>query len=122
MTLSTNDDTIGQAIALFRAGNLNQAELYFKKVLQIQPTHLGALNLLGVLMMQLGRYSEAERHIKAALELNPNSDATLYNYAIVLKFLKRPIEALEYLDKAISINGAVAENWNNRGTVLNDLG
>jgi tetratricopeptide (TPR) repeat protein len=122
MTLSTSDDTITQAVALFRAGNLNQAELYFRKVLQIQPTHIGALNLLGVLMTQLGRYSEAEPHIKTALELNPNSDATLYNYAIVLKFLKRPIEALEYLDKAISINEAVAENWNNRGTVLNDLG
>jgi tetratricopeptide (TPR) repeat protein len=121
MTLST-DDAMKQAVALFRTGNLNEAELYFRQVLQNQPTHLGALNLLGVLMTQLGRYSEAEPYIRLALELNPNSDATLYNYAIVLKFMKRPIEALECLDKAASIKEPVAASWNNRGTILNDLG
>jgi protein O-GlcNAc transferase len=120
MTIS-GDDSFRQAIASFETGKLNDAERHFKEVLQRQPMHLGALNLLSVLLTRLERYPEAERYIKSALELNSNSDATLYNYGIILKSLKRPNEALERFSQALSLNATVAETWNNRGTVFNDL-
>jgi protein O-GlcNAc transferase len=120
MTIS-GDDSFRQAIASFETGKLNDAERHFKEVLQRQPMHLGALNLLSVLLTRLERYPEAERYIKSALELNSNSDATLYNYGIILKSLKRPNEALERFSQALSLNATVAETWNNRGTIFNDL-
>ena len=91
-------------------------------VLQSQPTHVAALNLLSVVLSQLGRCAEAEAYIQAALKLNSKSDATFYNYGLILKALKRPDEALERFSQALSINSAVAETWNNRGTIQNDLG
>ncbi|HEY6859607.1 MAG TPA: tetratricopeptide repeat protein, partial [Pseudolabrys sp.] len=44
-----------QAIALFQAGNLNDAERCFKQVLRHQPKHVAALNLLSVLLTHLKR-------------------------------------------------------------------
>ena len=35
--------------------------------------------------------------------------------------MKRPAEALEQFSQALRINAAIAETWNNRGTVFNDL-
>jgi protein O-GlcNAc transferase len=117
----SSDDIFKQAIVSFQAGKLNDAELNFKKVLQRQPTHVAALNLLSVLLTRLERYTEAEPYIKSALKLNSTSDATFYNYGIILKSLKRPIEALEAFSQALAINAAVPDTWNNRGTVFNDL-
>jgi protein O-GlcNAc transferase len=121
MALSDGDNNFKQAMALFQAGRLNDAERYFKKVLRHLPKHVAALNLLGVLLTQLKRYTEAELYIKAALKLNSNSDVTFYNYGLILKALQRPNEALERFSQALSINATVAETWNNRGTVFNDL-
>jgi len=53
-------------------GNLAEAEQLYKKVLRAQPGHLGALNLLGILLTQAGRNDEAERTIHAALRINAN--------------------------------------------------
>ena len=121
MTAAT-DDKFRQAIAAFQAGKPNEAERCFKAVIQRQPTHVAALNLLSVLLTQLERWAEAEVYIKSAIKLSSNSDSTFYNYGLILKALKRPSEALEQFNQALSINPAVAETWNNRGTVLSDLG
>jgi len=118
---SSGEDRFRQALASFHSGRLNDAERYFKKVLRQQPKHIGALNILSVVLTRLEKYSEAEHYVLSALKANSNSDATFYNYALVLKALKRPNEALEAFNRAILINANIAETWNNRGTVFNDL-
>jgi protein O-GlcNAc transferase len=87
----------------------------------MRPTHVGALNLLGVVLMQLGQLAEAERFLRRALEQHGSSDVTLYNYGLILKSLGRSTEALERFTQALTINSHAAETWNSRGTVLNDL-
>lgn len=115
------DDLFEAAIECFQAGRLDDAERNFKALLGRQPQHVGALNILGVLLASRHRYAEAEPHLRAASSLSPNSDATHYNYGIVLKGLGRPAEALEHFSKALALNPSVADTWNNRGTVHNDL-
>jgi protein O-GlcNAc transferase len=117
----THSETFQRALAAFQKGNTKEAERLFKTVLRTQPNHIGALNLLGVLLTQSGRFAGAETYLRSALQGQPNSDTTLYNYGIVLKALNRPTEALERFTEALAINPTVAEAWNNRGTVLNDL-
>ncbi|HEX3710122.1 MAG TPA: tetratricopeptide repeat protein [Pseudolabrys sp.] len=119
--MTKKGDIFSQAMASLQAGRLGDAEQLFKNVLRQQPNHLGALNLLGIMLTQLQRYAEAESYLKSALKLNANSDVTLYNYGIILKALKRPGEALERFSQAISVKPDVAETWNNRGTVLSEL-
>ena len=110
-----------KAATSIREGRLVEAEGQFKRVLEYQPKHVAALNLLAVLLTHLKRYSEAEHYVKSAIEVNSSSDVTFYNYGIILRALERPLEALEYFGKALAINAFVPETWNNCGTVLNDL-
>ena len=115
------DEIFRQAVFAMQAGKIDSAERSLRKALQGQPRHVGALNLLSVLLTQTERFDEAERYIRLALEQDARSDATFYNYGLILKALKRPGEALERFDQALQINPLIAETWNNRGTVLNDL-
>jgi Tfp pilus assembly protein PilF/SAM-dependent methyltransferase len=115
------EDIFVKAVASIRDGRLAEAERQFKRVLQHQPKHVAALNLLAVLLTRLKRYPEAEHYVKSAIEVNSSSDATFYNYGIILRALDRPLEALEHFDKALAINASVPETWNNCGIVLNDL-
>lgn len=118
---SSADDTFRLAISAMQAGKLEKAERLFRQALQMQPRHVPALNLLGILLMRLERFDEAELYIRRALQENATSDATLYNHGLILKALKRPAEALERFTQALAINASVAETWNNRGVVFNNL-
>jgi protein O-GlcNAc transferase len=114
-------DVFEQAFDAFKAGRALDAERLFKMVLDIQPAHVGALNLLAVILISMSRFSEAESFIDRAVTLNNQSDASYYNYGLILKKLKRPKEAIQKLNIALKINPNVAETWNSRGAVLNDL-
>jgi predicted O-linked N-acetylglucosamine transferase (SPINDLY family) len=118
---SIADQKFQRGLAALQKGDAGSAELLFKDVIESEPRHIGALNILGILLAQLNRPQEAESYIRRALTENSASDVTLYNYGTILKALKRPQEALERFSQALSIEGGVAETWNNRGTVLSDL-
>ncbi|HMF22188.1 MAG TPA: tetratricopeptide repeat protein [Pseudolabrys sp.] len=117
---ATNSD-FQNALSALQAGKLGDAVRQFDAVLRVEPKHVGALNLMGVVFTQLGRFTEAETYYRRALEHQPPSDTTLYNYGIVLKVLNRPAEALQRFSEAVSLNPSVAETWNHRGTTLHDL-
>jgi protein O-GlcNAc transferase len=109
------------ALSALQAGKADDAERLFRAVLRAEPKHIGALNLMGVVLMQRKRFGDAEDYFRRALQENPRSEATLYNYGLVLKALVRPAEAVEQFTRALAINSSVAETWNNRATALNDL-
>ncbi len=94
---------------------------YSKTILNSDPKHVGALNLITIALMSMRRNDEAEHFAKAAISANQNSDVTFYNYGLILKSLHRPREALVQFNKALALNGLVAETWNNRGTIFNEL-
>jgi protein O-GlcNAc transferase len=119
-TIASNRE-FQDGLSALQAGRPVDAERSFHAVLRNEPKHLGALNLMGVVLMRRQRYAEAEHYFRRALEQYSRSDATLYNYGLVLKALNRPDEALEQFSKALKLNSSIAETWNNRGTVLNDL-
>jgi protein O-GlcNAc transferase len=120
MTASA-DEIFHQAISAMRARDVAAAERGFKRTLQLQPKHIGALNMFTALLAMQNRFEEAERYARVALSEDARSDATLYNYGVILKSLKRPVEALERFSQALKIDPSVAVTWNNRGTVFNDL-
>jgi protein O-GlcNAc transferase len=115
------DELFQRACAYLNKRNLAEAERLYKQILRVQPKHLGALNLLGILLAQLDRNEEAERYIRAALSINPGAEATQYNYGTVLKKLKRLPEALTAFENALALNADAVDAWSNRGTVLNEL-
>jgi len=119
--MSSADEMFRQAVSAMQSGKIDAAERSFRQVLQLQPGHVGALNLISVLLTARGRLEEAERYVRLALNENSTSDVTFYNYGLILKALKRPAEAMERFSQALKINPSIADTWNNRGTVFNDL-
>jgi tetratricopeptide (TPR) repeat protein len=120
--LQTADQlTFQRAVQSFRSGALGEAEKNLTEFLQRNPNHLGALNLYGILLIQLGRHAEAETVLRKAIKLDQRSDTTFYNYGIVLQALNRPKDALAAFEKAVAINPTVAETWNSKGAALNAL-
>jgi len=115
------EEMFRQAVSAMRAGNIAGAEHAFRHALQLQPRHIGALNLITVLLTTQGRFEEAEHYATLALNEDTTSDVTFYNYGLILKALKRPDEALERFSQALKINPSIASTWNNRGTIFNDL-
>jgi protein O-GlcNAc transferase len=121
MSAEVSEEAFSRALAALQSGKFDDAVHLFEAVLQVQPKHVAALNLLGITHTQRGRFGDAEIYLKRALQEQPNSDTTLYNYGLVLKALHRPTEALHRFSEALALNRNAAETWNNRGTVFNDL-
>jgi tetratricopeptide (TPR) repeat protein len=118
---SPADDAFARALAALQAAQVEDAERLFKKTLRLQPRHVPALNLYGVLLTQMERYEEAEPYVHRAIQENPNSDATFYNYGVILKALKRFDEAIEQFSRALAINSSVPDTFNARGGVYLEL-
>ncbi|MDD2914283.1 MAG: tetratricopeptide repeat protein [Gallionella sp.] len=76
----TLDVALQQAIAHHHAGRLQEAEQFYRAILQAQPNHPDANHNLGVLAVQVKQPAAALPHLKAALELNPNQGQYWLSY------------------------------------------
>jgi tetratricopeptide (TPR) repeat protein len=85
-----------------RLGDLEQAERYFQKSLEISPNFAEAQNYLGYMWAEHGTNLDRARDlIEKAVKAEPKNDAYLDSMAWVLFKLNRPKEALDYILKAI---------------------
>ncbi len=119
--MSSAEKAFREAYGAFNIQKYDDAERLFKKFLKSQPGHVGALNLLTIVLMRMGRFAEAEGFIARAVKLNQGSDVSFYNYGIILKALNKPQRALEQFSNALRLNSKQAEAWNYRGATYNDL-
>ena len=118
----SNNTRFDLAISRLQAQDFAGAEKNLLKVLRKQPSHVGALNTLAILLARSGKHAQAEKHFLKAIEVFPSSDATYYNYAITLRALGRLAEARGMFDKSVAINPSSSDAWNNRGVVSSNLG
>lgn len=109
------------ALAALNKGDLRQGEMDLRRVVQIDGSHVPALNILSVIMMKLERFSEAEVFVSRAVALDQRSDVSFYNFGLISRKLGKPGPALEHFSRALELNPNVAETWNSRGAVFNDL-
>ena len=56
----------------------------------MQPDHVGALNLLAIVLMSLEQFSQAEETITRALQIDQSSDVSFYNCGLTLKKTASP--------------------------------
>ena len=110
-----------EALALHRQGELAQAEAIYKKVLKLQPKHVDALHLLGVIAGQMGKYQLAADLIGKAIKIQPNNAAFYSNRGNVLHELKQVDAALASFDQAIAIKPDFVDAYYNRGIILQEL-
>jgi SAM-dependent methyltransferase len=116
-----------RAIHCHQAGNLLEAETYYRQILAVDPNHFDSLHLLGVAAHQSGRSDLAANLIGKAIALKTRGDddkkvgsglsfrgrrqafgprelaVAHSNLSIVLMSLDRPIEALRAIQRSLQL-------------------
>jgi tetratricopeptide (TPR) repeat protein len=104
-----------------RAGELDQAEVLYRRLLQARPAHADAWHLLGVLATQRKRPGLAVEYIGKALALRPAAAFHL-NLGVAYQALGRRSDALASFEEAVRLGPDLAEAHNNLGSALYEQG
>lgn len=112
---------LGIALTLHRQGRLDQAEVLYREILQAEPLHFDALQLLATIATQRKNSATAVELFERVLKINPSHVNSLNNQGAALLDLKRYGEALERYDRALKIMPDFADALYNRGNALRDL-
>lgn len=116
--MSSQPETLRQAIHYHQAGDLQQAELCYRRWLQQHPRDVDALHMLGVLGLQTGRFDLAVVAIGQALAVKPDFAAAHSNLGNALQQLGRSDEAIASWRQALRLEPQIAEIHCNLGLAL----
>jgi len=114
----TDNQRIQNALAHHRAGRLREAEKIYRGILDRDPDHLDALNLLGALEGQMGHREVAVELISRVLRIRPDLAIAHNNLGVNLKDLGRYDEAIAALRRCLEITPEYADGYNNLGLTL----
>jgi tetratricopeptide (TPR) repeat protein len=118
--------TISQALAIavqhHQAGRLQAAEQIYRQILAVEPNHVDALHLLGVLAFQVGRHEAAAEYIGRAIGLNGTIAAFHSNLGNVLKAQGKLDGAVICYRRALELKPDYAEAHYNLAAVFKDQG
>jgi tetratricopeptide (TPR) repeat protein len=109
-----------RAIALHRAGRLDEAERVYAELLKHDPTDVDVLISSAAALRDLGRPEAALVRASAALAVRPNAVACCHQGA-ALRDLKRFTAALASFDQAAALDPQCVEAHNYRGLTLQQL-
>ena len=114
-------DPVRLAVAQHQAGLLDAAEAGYRAVLAQQPTHLPALQMLGVLLSQTDRLQEGIELLQQVVDASPNDPAARNNLGNGLRGVGRHAEAAASFEQAIRLQPKFVDAWSNWGNALSDL-
>ncbi|MDP6174068.1 MAG: tetratricopeptide repeat protein, partial [Rhodospirillales bacterium] len=120
-TLSIQD-ALDLAVVHHTAGDLAKAESVYRKILETDPDHPAALQLLGVSAHQMGRNDAAVDLISRAIARDPDYAEAHNNLGLALHDLGKLDQAVASYHQALAIKSDYAEANNNLGLALQALG
>ncbi|HSB96801.1 MAG TPA: tetratricopeptide repeat protein [Spongiibacteraceae bacterium] len=115
------DDLLDIALEHHQAGGLAEAEILYKKILEIDPGHPGALYLLGGIAHQDGRHEFAFELVAQVIADEPNDPDAQHLLGLIAQRLGRTEIALEALGKALELNPDYVHAYVSLGDVLYSL-
>jgi predicted O-linked N-acetylglucosamine transferase (SPINDLY family) len=118
----TSQELLKQAIAHHERGQLPQAEDLYRAILNQQPNHPDALELLGVLFHQRGQHEDGLYLIDQAIATSPHVGVYHNNRGEVLRTLNRLEEAVAAFRRAIDLKLQIPQSLSNLGLALEALG
>jgi len=110
--------TFDNAVALHKAGRLDEAQRAYRNILGSYPSHVDALHLLGVAAYQSGQSGAAIDFIGKAINLNGRVPAFHNNIALAYEALGRAESAVAHYTKAITLEPNYVEAHTNLGDLL----
>ena len=120
--MTSIEQTFQMAVQCHQAGNLPQADQYYRQVLQMDPQHLNALHLFGVLACQAGRSDIGITYIQEALRLKPDFAEAYGNLGNAYRDQGRLDDAIASYRQAIRLQPHFAGTYANMGNALKEQG
>ena len=105
----------GQAVDFHQAGKLTEAEKLYCQIVEKQPNHAEAIQLLGAIACATGNREKAIGYFHQALALRPNYHEAHNNLGIALHEQGKVAEAIAHFQQAISLKSDYAEAYSNLG-------
>ena len=118
---TTESNLLQKALALHKAGQLQDARQLYSEILRKNKDQFDALNLSGLIEFEFRNYLEAAQLFNYAIAVQSNLASTHSNLGLALKELGELETAVKCFDKAISIDASYAEAFYNRGIALHDM-
>jgi len=110
------------ALQNHRQRRMPEAEGLYRQVLEIDPNHVDALHMLGVLAYQAGKPESAVDLIGRAIALHGENASFHNNIGEALRYLGRLDEAVAHFTKAAELDPGAAEGHMNLGNALKQQG
>ena len=101
--------------------NFEVAKDLYNQILEVDPSHLQALNNLGVVFQELGKYQKAIRCYEKVIEINPGHLQALNNLGVEFQKLGKYQKAIRCYEKVIEINPNHLQALNNLGVIFKKL-
>ena len=108
-------------LALQEKGDLEQAELFYKKALDLTPGRPSVMNNLATVLLGLKKHAEARILCERLLEINPEDETALLNRGTCQLRLNSAAEALSWYERALKVKPEYPDALNNRGNALLEL-
>jgi len=118
----TPDEAIATALLLQKEGELDAAEVLYRKVLDANPNHLDAIHYLGVLAYQYGDSDAAGRMLERVIAADPRHADAHSNLGMIRKAQGRLEAATAEYRRAIDLNPRHANAYTNLGVLLRAQG
>ena len=118
----TNDELMQAARTHHAAGRAQQAEALYRQVLQANPNHAEALNLLGALAQQFGYPEQAVQLMERSVALAPDNANFLHNYAEVLRTAGQNDRAVAVYEKVLALAPSAADSLHGLGVAQEKAG
>jgi predicted O-linked N-acetylglucosamine transferase (SPINDLY family) len=111
-----------QAIQAFQGGNFDMADSILKRVLQVDPKNLLALNGLGLIKASEAKYTEAANFFGRAARISPNDASIQFNLAKALTDSGNDKAAIAHHKKAVALTPKNPDAWLSYGIAVSNLG
>ena len=109
------DQLFGLAFANHRDGKLQEAEMLYRRILEINPNHGDALQGLGLIAAQTGHAGDAVTLFQGAVQANPKNAEFHNNLGMAYLNTDRGSRAVKAFREAIHLQPGYAEAYFNLG-------
>jgi len=120
--MATLSEALAIAIQHHQSGRLQAAKQIYRQILAVEPDHVDATHLLGVIAQQAGKHEAAAEYIGRAIALNGNVAAFHNNLGGVYRALGRTADAVACYRRALTLNPDYVDAENNLGFALTEQG
>ncbi|HYD69969.1 tetratricopeptide repeat protein [Azospirillum sp.] len=109
---------VGEAVALHRAGRLQEAEVRYHQALREQADHADALHLLGLLYHQAGLHTDALEWIGKALAVDRRFPQAFNHLGLVHQALGKDGPAQACFERAVALKPDFADALTHQGLLV----